>query len=62
MGRGLEGVCVVAFCFFYYYYFGVSKALCESWGEFLALLQWMSALKPLKVKFSGFWLGCESFL
>lgn len=39
-----------------------SKELCESWGEFLALLREVSALKTLKVNFSGFLLDCESFL
>lgn len=34
---------------FGFYYLGVSKALCESRGEFLALLRGGSALKPLKV-------------
>lgn len=35
---------------FGFYYFVASKALCESWGEFLALLQGMSALKTIKNK------------
>lgn len=51
-GEVLRGVSVVAFCFLFS--FGASKALCESWREFLALLWEVSALKPFKVKFSGF--------